>query len=150
MDQKRIGQFIAELRKQHHMTQEQLSQKLGVSKWERGLNLMDMSLLKPLSDILEVNVIDILSGEIVSHDNIKNQTDHILGTIIITKKKMRLLRMIAEILQSFGIILMFSDSLFTMNLTQNIFFTIMGIFIFGLGIELWLLLKVIYKNNSCN
>ena len=37
--------------------------KNAVSKWERGICLMDMSLLKPLSEILDVSVNDILSGE---------------------------------------------------------------------------------------
>ena len=50
MNQERIGKFIAEYRKKQNLTQEQLAVKLGitknaVSKWERGLSLMDMSLL---------------------------------------------------------------------------------------------------------
>lgn len=54
MNQEKIGKFIAELRKEKKLTQEQLAEKLGItknsfSKWERGLSLMDMSLLKPLS-----------------------------------------------------------------------------------------------------
>lgn len=56
MNQEKIGKFIAKLRKQKKLTQEQLAEKLGitknaVSKWERGLGLMDLSLLKPLSHI---------------------------------------------------------------------------------------------------
>ena len=44
MDQEKIGKFIAELRKQKKLTQEQLAEKLGitknaVSKWERGPSL---------------------------------------------------------------------------------------------------------------
>lgn len=68
MNQEKIGKFIAELRKQKKLTQEQLAEKLGitknaVSKWERGLGLMDLSLLKPLSEILGVSVTEILNGE---------------------------------------------------------------------------------------
>lgn len=42
MDQIKIGKFIAELRKEKNMTQEELASILGisknaVSKWERGL-----------------------------------------------------------------------------------------------------------------
>ena len=41
MDSKKIGQFLAELRKQHNLTQDQLAEKLGVtgktvSRWETG------------------------------------------------------------------------------------------------------------------
>ena len=68
MNQEKIGKFIAKQRKLKNLTQEELAEKLGitknaVSKWERGLCLMDMSLLKPLSEILEVNVNEILAGE---------------------------------------------------------------------------------------
>ena len=61
MNQKKIGEFIAKKRKQKKLTQEVLAEKLNVSKnavskWERGICLMDMSLLKPLSEILEVSI----------------------------------------------------------------------------------------------
>ena len=44
MDQKKIGAFIAETRKETGLTQETLSEKIGVSKnavskWERGGSL---------------------------------------------------------------------------------------------------------------
>lgn len=43
MDAKKLGQFIAQLRKEHNMTQADLAQKLqvtdkAVSKWERGVS----------------------------------------------------------------------------------------------------------------
>ena len=61
MNQEKIGKFIAKQRKLKELTQEELAEKLGitknaVSKWERGLCLMDMSLLKPLSEILGVSI----------------------------------------------------------------------------------------------
>ena len=73
MDKVKIGQFIANCRKDKKLTQEQLAEKLNisknaVSKWERGICLMDMSLLKPLSEILGVSVNDILSGEKIPED----------------------------------------------------------------------------------
>lgn len=68
MNLEKIGKFIAECRKNSSLTQEQLAEQLGitknaVSKWERGLCLMDMSLLDPLSRILNVSINDILAGE---------------------------------------------------------------------------------------
>lgn len=56
-----IGKFIANIRKEKKLTQEQIAEKLGLSvntasKWERGICLMDMSLLKPLSNILDVSI----------------------------------------------------------------------------------------------
>ncbi len=42
MNQQKMGKFIAELRVEHHYTQKEIGDKLGisdnsVSKWERGL-----------------------------------------------------------------------------------------------------------------
>ena len=53
MDQKRIGAFIAQCRKEKNMTQMQLAELLeitsqAVSKWENGRGMPDMSLLQPL------------------------------------------------------------------------------------------------------
>ena len=43
MDQNKIGEFIAQCRKEHNMTQMQFAEKLGVtnkavSKWETGVS----------------------------------------------------------------------------------------------------------------
>lgn len=80
MDQIKIGRFISECRKEKNLTQEQLAEKLNitknaVSKWERGLNLMDMSLLKPLSAILEVSITEILNGEKLKKEEIVNKSE---------------------------------------------------------------------------
>ena len=47
MDQIKIGKFIAELRKNKNLTQEQLGELLGVnnitiSRWETGKNMPDI------------------------------------------------------------------------------------------------------------
>lgn len=80
MNQDKIGKFIARKRKEKNLTQENLAEKLGisinaVSKWERGICLMDMSLLKPLAGILGVTINGILSGEEISEEDLKNKTD---------------------------------------------------------------------------
>ena len=81
MNQEKIGKFIAELRKEKNLTQNQLAEKLNitknaVSKWERGLSLMDISLLKPLSEILGVSVSELLNGKKLENvdENIINDT----------------------------------------------------------------------------
>ena len=49
MNQEKIGKFIAKLRKEKNITQEQLAEKMGVSinavsKLERGISFPDVSL----------------------------------------------------------------------------------------------------------
>ena len=80
MNQEKIGHFIAAERKHKNLTQEQLAEKLGVSKnavskWERGICLMDMSLLKPLSEILEASINDILAGERIPDQDFKHKSE---------------------------------------------------------------------------
>ncbi len=80
MNQEKIGNFISERRKVKNLTQAQLAEKLGVSinavsKWERGLCLMDMSLLKPLSEILNTSINEILAGETISEGEFLNKIE---------------------------------------------------------------------------
>lgn len=68
MNENKIGQFIAECRKEKNMTQKELAEQLhitdkAVSKWERGLSCPDISLLTPLSKILDVTTGELLNGE---------------------------------------------------------------------------------------
>lgn len=96
MNQEKIGKFIAQVRKENHLTQEELATMLrisknAVSKWERGICLMDMSLLKPLSEILHVTVNDILAGEKLDKLEIeKKSEENIINlTELINLKTMR-------------------------------------------------------------
>lgn len=57
MDQKKIGRFLKELRKEKDITQEQLAEKIKVSgrtvsRWETGSNMPDISLLADLADFM--------------------------------------------------------------------------------------------------
>lgn len=67
MDLQKVGKFIAERRKLKKLTQDKLGEKIGVngktiSKWERGVNAPDISVLNKLSEILDVNVSELLDG----------------------------------------------------------------------------------------
>ena len=94
MNQEKIGKFIAELRKQKKLTQEQLAEKLGitknaVSKWERGLGLMDLSLLKPLSEILDVSVTEILNGEKIDEEIDLKSEEILIDTLDYSAKEIK-------------------------------------------------------------
>ncbi len=73
MDCEKAGKLILFLRTQKGMTQKQLADCLNisdktVSKWERGLGFPDVSLLKEISQILNVDIEKLLDGSIVSND----------------------------------------------------------------------------------
>ena len=79
MDQKKIGAFIAQRRKELDMTQKELAGKLeitdrAVSKWETGRSMPDLSLLQPLSHVLEIDVNDLLNGAIISEDKYRKKS----------------------------------------------------------------------------
>ena len=83
MDQIKIGNFIAEQRKQHQLTQAQLAEKLGitdraVSKWETGRSLPDSSLMLDLCRILDITVHDLLCGEVIQMENNTPKNEQIL------------------------------------------------------------------------
>lgn len=68
MDNNKIGQYIASLRKEKKLTQQQLGDKLfvtdkAVSKWERGLSLPDITILEKLADELDTDIYSILQVE---------------------------------------------------------------------------------------
>lgn len=69
MDQVRIGKYIAFLRHQKKLTQEELAVRLHVtnktvSRWERGNYMPDIEMLKLLSEEFGVSVDDILTADI--------------------------------------------------------------------------------------
>ena len=112
MNQEKIGKFIAESRKMKKMTQNELAEKLGVtdksvSNWENGRNMPDLSIFKPLCELLDITINDLISGEKVSKDNYQEKLEeNIISTIDYTNKKLsKKNNFIGIILIVFGIIL---------------------------------------------
>lgn len=80
MNQEKIGKFISENRKIKGLTQEQLALKLSVSKnavskWERGLNLPDASIMQELCKILDITLNELFSGEKIPNNKYKEVAD---------------------------------------------------------------------------
>ena len=74
MDQKKIGRFIAECRKNNNLTQMQLAEKMNVtdravSKWETGRAMPDSSIMLDLCKVLNITVYELFSGEKISMEN---------------------------------------------------------------------------------
>ena len=67
MINRRIGSFIAALRKEQNLTQEQFAEKLGVSnrsvsRWENGKTLPDFSLMQSICEVTGVTLPELLNG----------------------------------------------------------------------------------------
>lgn len=71
MDLLSIGNFIAQLRKQNGLTQEQLGEQIGVtnktvSRWETGVYMPPADALMKMSELFGVTVNELLSGKRLS------------------------------------------------------------------------------------
>lgn len=78
MDATKFGKFIAELRKENHMTQMQLAEKLhvtdkAVSRWERGHGFPDINTIEPLAEVLGVSVLEIMRAERTTFTTVSNK-----------------------------------------------------------------------------
>ena len=87
MNQEKIGKFITEKRKENKLTQEQLAEQLNisknaVSKWERGLNLPDVSIMQDLCKILNITLNELFIGEKILDDKYKEVADKNLLNVL--------------------------------------------------------------------
>lgn len=94
-----IGKHLKTLREKNNLTQEQLADKLfvsrsNVSKWERNISLPDAETLLELSKIFNVSVDDILLG------NDKNDSSGVLNIYkqIEKQKKVMLIICVSSII----------------------------------------------------
>ena len=77
MDMQKIGSFLAELRKEKNLTQDELGAQIGVtnktiSRWETGSYLPPVEMLQTLGDNFGVSINEILNGERISDGNYKD------------------------------------------------------------------------------
>ena len=80
MDVKKIGQFLAALRKERNLTQEQLGEILGVtnktvSRWENGNYLPPVEMLQQISGFFGITINEILSAERLSEDQYREKAE---------------------------------------------------------------------------
>ena len=80
MDQVRVGKYIASLRKQASLTQEELREKLGVtnktvSRWENGNYMPDIEMLQLLSKVFDVGINDLLAGEKIADEDFRQKAE---------------------------------------------------------------------------
>ena len=79
MDQKKIGTFLRDLRKEKGLTQEELAEKLYVnnrtiSRWENARTMPDFDVLIELAKLYDVSVEELLNGKKTA-DDMEKQTE---------------------------------------------------------------------------
>ena len=81
MDIIKTGEFIAKLRKEKGLTQEQFGDKMGVtnktvSRWETGKYLPPADVLLLMSELFDVSINELLAGQRLSDDEYKQTADN--------------------------------------------------------------------------
>ena len=94
MDQKKIGEFIAKLRKEKNMTQQELANKLGVtdraiSKWENARGMPDFALIKPLCDILGITYNEFISGERIDKKDYNEKLEEKIVYVVVENNSLK-------------------------------------------------------------
>ena len=123
MDQNKSGKFIAKLRKEKNMTQEQLAEKMGVSinavsKWERGLSFPDVSLYKKLCKELNINIEELINGEKDKSEEAKEKA--IISTIKESNKIKNNSKKLIIILSTIFVIIICGLIYYNINLKVNL------------------------------
>ena len=79
----------------------------SVSNWENGKNMPDLSLFKPLCEMFNITVNELLSGEKINADNYQEKLEeNIINTINYSNKKLEQKKQIIElILLLFGFLI---------------------------------------------
>ncbi len=114
MDLVKIGQYIADKRKEAGLTQRQLAEQLNmsdksVSKWERGVCLPNVSVYKELCDILGISINEFLAGEDITEENIVQKSEDTLMQVATDgDQRARLMKRIIAVLSVIAFVAAFA------------------------------------------
>lgn len=143
MNQERIGKFIATCRKEKKITQSDLAEQLGVtdrsvSNWETGKNMPDLSLFKPLCEILGITINELLSGERLNQEKYQEKLEeNIVNTIDYSTKKFNKYNGVISLLFIlFGLFISLSAiMIFPSESSWGSIYSVLGIMVFMIGIS---------------
>lgn len=87
MDTVKIGKFLAELRRECELTQEQLAERLGtsnktISRWENGNYMPPVEMLAELSEFYGVSINEIISGKRLEEPEEKQAAEENLKEVL--------------------------------------------------------------------
>lgn len=152
MNQKQIGTFIAEMRKEKGMTQEQLAELLGtsqksISRWENGKTMPDLSLYEPLCEILGVQVSELLYGKRMSNEEKLDCNETTALNLFATKSQLETFAIFTEILITVGILISITLTKLLATTIKEMLLTLgSGWFVWGFGLVLRVKIRKAIRN----
>lgn len=144
MDMRKIGQFLAELRKEKELTQEQLGEKLGVtnktvSRWENGNYLPPVEMLQAMSEFYGLSINEILSAQRLNPDEYRQKAEENLKAVVSTspftlqdkidffKRKWKKEHFFTSLLIRLLIVCLLFQGIFTKNLLWTIGYAVANV-----------------------
>lgn len=103
MNQNGIGEFIQSVRKEKNLTQKDLADAIGVSdktvsKWENGNSVPDTTLLKPLCNLLDISVNELLSGKRLPPEDYSENAENNMISLLKDNQSVRKNNMLQNII----------------------------------------------------
>ena len=157
MNQRKIGEFLKQLRKEKGLTQEQLAEHFyvssrSVSRWETGSNMPDVDMLIELANFYNVDIREIINGERKSetmNNEPNNETKDTLKKVVeyTEKQNKKLKKKMIDMMLGSVILILFCSVLFETNafngsVSENSYHNIM-IFTVAIAIAT-LILNIMY------
>lgn len=92
MDMIKLGAFLAALRKEQGLTQEQLAQQLGttsktISRWETGAYMPPVEMLALLSQRYGLTINELLEGERIAPEDKPARADKTIQTFLLKEQQ---------------------------------------------------------------
>ena len=138
MINKRIGSFIATLRKERNLTQEQFAEKLNVSnrsvsRWENGTTLPDLSLMQHICEITGITLPELFNG--VRQDPSAERKDSIFLILSLWDREKLAKTKTLNLWFALGLISLLAAIVFAqfVNPAGTLLLVCFGIFFHGLG-----------------
>lgn len=147
MNQEQIGTFIAAMRKDKGMTQEQLAELLGVSqksisRWENGKTMPDFSLFEPLCEVLGIQVLELLYAKRMSDEEMVDCGKASALNLLVTKSQLETFAVLTEILIVVGIVISITlTKILATTISEMIITLISGVFVWGFGLALRVMVR---------
>lgn len=137
MDQKQIGIFIAELRKEQGMTQAELGEKIGVtnktvSRWETGAYMPDIGVMPRLCEVLGIRINELFSGRRLTDEIYKEEADTNLVSSLQQTKNIKREKSIIDFLCGTGTGLLLS-ALYSPDTVRRTVIIAVGLVMIGIG-----------------